>query len=318
MDDAPEKMDYSLIISTILTHRKSARSIRKTDGFPGQRLAVVHPPQRARASHSKILQTFCPTDIGRFCTAEGHERSRPKGVSQTIFIFCVRGTGWCGMAGVRHSIRANDLLILPAGRPHHYGAGDSDPWTIEWFHATGSGVSEYLKQLGAGRRSPVLSLRPGMWDSSLFGQALNSLEGGFADTHLLHAALSLGHLLGRIMLWQKEGQAGRFSVTDRLEKVATHLRENPTRPMSVSLMAQMAGLSRSHFSALFFQHSGLTPMDYLIRARISQACRLLDLTGLGIHEVAAKVGYADPYYFSRAFKKVAGCSPKAYRAVHKG
>jgi YesN/AraC family two-component response regulator len=59
-------------------------------------------------------------------------------------------------------------------------------------------------------------------------------------------------------------------------------------------------------------------MDYLIRARIEQACCLLDLTTLSIKEIAAKAGYADPYYFSRLFKKVTTCSPIAYRNIHKG
>ena len=59
-------------------------------------------------------------------------------------------------------------------------------------------------------------------------------------------------------------------------------------------------------------------MDFLIRTRIGQACQLLDLTALSIKEIAAKVGYQDPYYFSRLFKKVTSCSPKTYRATHKG
>jgi hypothetical protein len=48
------------------------------------------------------------------------------------------------------------------------------------------------------------------------------------------------------------------------------------------------------------------------------ACHLLDTTALSVKEVAAELGYEDPYYFSRIFQKTLGCSPLAYRRSVKG
>jgi YesN/AraC family two-component response regulator len=48
------------------------------------------------------------------------------------------------------------------------------------------------------------------------------------------------------------------------------------------------------------------------------ACHYLDSTALSIKEVAAKLGYDDPYYFSRIFQKILGCPPLAYRRSVKG
>jgi len=58
--------------------------------------------------------------------------------------------------------------------------------------------------------------------------------------------------------------------------------------------------------------------NYLIRVRVGRACQLLDLTDLSVKEIAERVGYSDPYYFSRLFKKATAHSPVAYRNLPKG
>jgi two-component system, response regulator YesN len=53
-------------------------------------------------------------------------------------------------------------------------------------------------------------------------------------------------------------------------------------------------------------------LDYLSELRVAEAKRLLKGGGLGVKQVAARVGIPDPYYFSRVFKKVTGWRPSAY------
>ena len=57
----------------------------------------------------------------------------------------------------------------------------------------------------------------------------------------------------------------------------------------------------------------MSPMDYFIRMKIQFACQLLSQRELRIKEVADKIGYDDPYYFSRIFKKITGKSPAQYK-----
>ena len=57
----------------------------------------------------------------------------------------------------------------------------------------------------------------------------------------------------------------------------------------------------------------MTPMQYILSIRIANAQNLLETTGYTISEIAAIVGYDNPLYFSRIFKKQKGLSPKEYR-----
>jgi len=73
-----------------------------------------------------------------------------------------------------------------------------------------------------------------------------------------------------------------------------------------------------HFSELFRQQTGYAPIDYLIRQRIQRACLLLDTTVSAVSKITTEVGYNDPYYFTRSFRRVMGCPPRAYRHIVKG
>jgi AraC-like DNA-binding protein len=54
-------------------------------------------------------------------------------------------------------------------------------------------------------------------------------------------------------------------------------------------------------------------MEYFNRLRIQRACELLNNTALSVQEIGQTVGFSDPYYFSRAFKRIIGASPNQYR-----
>ncbi|OGV71409.1 MAG: hypothetical protein A3K18_22710 [Lentisphaerae bacterium RIFOXYA12_64_32] len=79
-------------------------------------------------------------------------------------------------------------------------------------------------------------------------------------------------------------------------------------------VAAAAHLSVDHFGRLFRATTGTTPMRRLRTLRVEQAGRLLTQTGLRIHEIAASVGFEDPYHFSRVFHQVTGMGPRQYRS----
>jgi transcriptional regulator GlxA family with amidase domain len=110
---------------------------------------------------------------------------------------------------------------------------------------------------------------------------------------------------------------GRQSVTseiaERIGRSIAYMVEHLDEPLQVSTLAAQASVSPSHYFALFKRQTGTAPIDYFIRLRMNHARALLDSTCSSVKEVAAAMGYDDPFYFSRVFKSVHRIAPAEYR-----
>jgi transcriptional regulator GlxA family with amidase domain len=101
----------------------------------------------------------------------------------------------------------------------------------------------------------------------------------------------------------------------KVERCIAYMQEHVNRPLQVATLAAQANISPSHFFALFKELTGCPPMDYFTRLRMRHASRLLGSTPASVKEVAAALGYDDPFYFSRVFKSVHRVPPSRYRAL---
>jgi AraC-like DNA-binding protein len=104
----------------------------------------------------------------------------------------------------------------------------------------------------------------------------------------------------------------------KIEQSIAYMLRHLDEPLQVATLAAQANISPSHFFALFKRQMGCAPIDYFIHLRMQHACRLLDETVLSVKEVAATLGYDDPFYFSRIFKSVNQVAPSEYRLLKNG
>jgi AraC-like DNA-binding protein len=115
------------------------------------------------------------------------------------------------------------------------------------------------------------------------------------------------------LMGTKPTDRAQMKAAQRIEVSLRYMLQHLNQPMKVPVLSAMVGLSQSSFFALFKSATGLTPLDFFIRARMQRAGELLEETSLQIKEVAARLGYDDQFYFSRLFKSVHGVSPREYR-----
>ena len=116
---------------------------------------------------------------------------------------------------------------------------------------------------------------------------------------------------------------GETAISDNCEsegarKIAqsiAYMLEHLDQPLQVATLAARACVSPSHFFVLFKRRTGCPPIDYFIRLRMRRARELLEAGSLHVKEVAAALGYEDPFYFSRMFKSVNHVAPVEYRRL---
>ena len=125
-------------------------------------------------------------------------------------------------------------------------------------------------------------------------------------------------LLSRIMN-QQFTQLRQTSSWQRefIDDVLALIEKNLTQNIDFDEIAASNGITLSHFRTVFKRYTGLSPVDYLNRARVLRALELLQTTELPVSEIAVQVGIYDANYFSRLFKKVTGYPPRYFKSISK-
>lgn len=101
--------------------------------------------------------------------------------------------------------------------------------------------------------------------------------------------------------------------SNRLAETFLFIRDNYARDITLHDLAEVAGVSVSHFRRLFQEEFKIAPIDHLVNCRLEIAAGKLRSTALPIAQIAAETGFGDPNYFSRAFSARYQCSPRAWR-----
>jgi len=145
--------------------------------------------------------------------------------------------------------------------------------------------------------------------------SLDSIKAAFFEIQplsrqKLEAAVKMLEL---IAFYAIDSEIIRLFDMEAVEKARHYMEANFRKRLSTGKIAGIVGLSISHFSYLFHKETGLTITRYLEKLRVDFAKSQLLSTSLSIKEIAADAGYGDQNYFSRVFKKLAGCSPANYR-----
>ncbi len=166
---------------------------------------------------------------------------------------------------------------------------------------------------------PVLVLRGGEWDSGLLPLVAAEVVKDAPGQQLVLDRLLDLLLISVLRAWfaRPEARAPAWyrAQSDPVVGIALRmLHEQPAHAWTVAALAAKAGVSRAGLARRFTELVGEPPMTYLARRRIDLAARLLREPGSTLDAVARRVGYADGFALSAAFKRLRGVSPSEHRA----
>ncbi|MFC9777278.1 helix-turn-helix domain-containing protein [Paenibacillus chitinolyticus] len=97
------------------------------------------------------------------------------------------------------------------------------------------------------------------------------------------------------------------------ERVSNYMQEYYDQSLTIASLAEQNNVNRNRLSYVFRTHAGMGPAEYLLKYRLNMAQRMLFTSDAPVQQIAQAVGIADPFYFSRVFKKQFGISPTKYR-----
>ncbi|WP_158797584.1 AraC family transcriptional regulator [Pedobacter sp. L105] len=289
--------------------------IKRRDGFEGEKIISI-PPKVWKDCLKKFPELFhiYITHIGYFPKASFHYRERKTGCDDNILIYCLQGKGYYMINNKRFEVHPNQFFLLPATSEYtRYWADEEEPWTIYWVHFTGSIIENFntsldIKSLKGPVQIPFNAKALEIWDN-----IYQSLELGYSIENLCNASFCLYHLIAAFLFYDKHIETKKDNPYDIITSTIVNMKACIDKKLTVEDMAKQHLLSASHFSNLFRKATGMPPIDYFIHLKMQKACQLLYSNETKIKLIAMDLGYDDPYYFSRLFKKYMGLSPEQYK-----
>ena len=258
-----------------------------------------------------LLKGVQVTAAGYFPEASGHDYAREE-ANYMVAIFCTAGKGYYQYKNKIWEVNAGEILYCWKGTAHHYWADKEKPWTIFWMHVQGKEVDLLLKESGINANQPLLKVGHSSQLISLFREILDVLKNGFT----YHSALYISSLAKQVFSFQYyllQENNSFISEDKQFKDILIFLQDHVNETLDIATMAKHSHLSATYFIRKFKHKFGYSPVVYFNRLKIQSACHLLLMSNRSVKEIAFSLGFEDPLYFSRLFRKIMNVSPLEYR-----
>lgn len=283
------------------------------DGFPGERLTILPESVLRRARTLPLCNDICVTNAGRFDRVLGHYVDRPRGCPQYVLIFCIDGQGTVHIGRSCLRMHRGHCVILPPGHAHRYEANRYAPWSVFWFHFDGERSGAYLKCLNLSANQFRFAVQDADLMIEAFEECYYHVLGGYTDADLVGLSATFVRFLGLCRTQQRSLSTRRRHTEERIVRTVRFLRENLHNKLTLEQVARQAGISVPHLCAMFKRQTNCGPLGFFTRLKMHRAGELLLSTELTVSEIAYRLGFEDPLYFSKRFRQSVGMSPSEHR-----
>lgn len=252
---------------------------------------------------------------GQADPTRGSSLMQPRTLGCHGLVFVTAGSGRFGSVGARGptgrgiaDFAAPALLWLFPGVAHRYGPGAAG-WSESWVLFDGVATDGYA-EFGAGDPSRPLVIPEGDLPDAVehaFDELRQAADLPGRDGQVIAASL-VHRLIGAAAQVARTTDPVARSLVDRL--VA-----DSAEDLTIAQRARRAGVPAATLRDQVMRETGLTAHELVLRTRLARAQHLLTSSELSISEIAVQVGYHDPAYFSRFFRRRVGMSPQRFRAL---
>ncbi len=285
-----------------------------------------------KLSKHRLTDGLYPVSLGIKQVNNNYKFQQENNHCHTLF-YCLSGQGKLNYQGKERTIERGDLVIInpdtaftftlnksndsainstQTDTPQSTRDGKATENVVYWINFTGTLATDFAERLLMKMDNGVAHV--GVLNNivSDFDHLLALGARGYTATNVIHAVHILQQALSFLALQLRLTMFNNSSNFD-LEAVEALMRNSLHQELSLDTLAHYSQLSKFHFAKKFKELTDSSPIQHFINMKIQHACTQLDNSDIAIKDIASGLGYSDPYYFSRLFKKLVGMSPKQYR-----
>lgn len=285
-------------------------------GYGRQRIELSKSVLRTHIQSNEWLKQLYICGIGYYPHAQAHYSFRRHGLAENLLVYCEDGMGWYALDNQRYNVGPNEFFILPAHVKHSYGSYSQSPWSIYWLHFGGDALTAFNSLECVNKHFTPHLIKNNVEILSTYQRIFNILQAGFREDNLVLANLCFQSFLSLFIPNNRSTVSDQNQTPDIVDKAIEYMEEHLQGNLSLADICKHSNYSPSRFSHIFHHKTGYAPIDYYIHLKIRLAAKLLDETKRSVKDIALSMGFTDPYYFSKRFKKATGMSPLKYRTMN--
>jgi AraC-like DNA-binding protein len=238
---------------------------------------------------------------------------RGAGMQRQILIYIVRGKG--RFLTTRGEVDVGSSMVLVYGGPEPFSVRTAGNRMEVYIVPCGGRNSAGIFRTLLGFRRAAYQLAEPFAVRQLF--ELQFDEARRRSRHARDICAHYAHIILRRIADEQPPRNMRMSqALASFDHCRNFLQTNFSEIAGIHQAATACGLTQEYLTRLFQRYEKMSPYEYLTRLKLNKACHLLLTSGRPVHEIAEATGYADPYSFSRAFKRVLGMAPAHYRRLN--
>jgi AraC-like DNA-binding protein len=272
----------------------------------GSERIIVTPSLTAKS------MLFYVQEIGHFYTLSRYFTER-ENLNSFLVVYTAAGKGTLKYRGKTYCLAPHHIFFIDCMEYQYYETDPDELWEMVWVHFNGGTSRSYFEQF-IQKGDPILKLDEHSAIPEILNQLLDLYRKKDARTELL-ASQAIVQLLTELLLESMNQQRDPHPgfLPEFILKAVDILEKRYREKITLQLLEQETSVSRFHLAREFKRYLGLTPNEYLMNIRITNAKEMLKYSSLSVAEIAEQVGIENVSHFIHLFKKHEDVTPLVFK-----
>ncbi|MDR0637729.1 MAG: AraC family transcriptional regulator [Spirochaetaceae bacterium] len=226
-------------------------------------------------------------------------------------VYITKGKGTFQAEGKTHAVQGGDVMLILPGMKHAYKPDFETGWLEYWAGFTGDHFRRLIEKGILSKERTFFHTGSGGTLVPVFDSIMEEIRAQ-KPLFQLKACAGIFSILAEVLSSERRKEQPNYyqKLTDSAKRF---MEKNVLGTIDIPSIAAQIGISASRLNDVFKKYTGMTPYQYFIHIKINKAENLLEDEDVSVQYAAAKLGFDDPYYFSRLFKNKTGISPSKWR-----